>query len=38
MEYAGAFPLYGQLALENPNVAAEAKAHAERLVELLKTL
>nr|WP_314649769.1 NAD(P)H-dependent oxidoreductase [uncultured Porphyromonas sp.] len=38
MEYAGAFPLYGQLALTNPNVAAEAKAHAERLVDFLKTL
>lgn len=38
MEYVGAFPLYGQLALTNPNVPAEAKAHAERLVELLKTL
>ena len=38
MEYVGAFPLYGQLSLTNPNVAQEAREHAEKLVSLLKTL
>lgn len=38
MEYAGAFPIYGQLSFTNPNAAELAKAHAERLVEYLKTL
>ena len=38
MEYVGAFPLYGQLSLTNPNIAQEAREHAEKLVSLLKTL
>ena len=38
MEYLKAFPLYGQLALTNPNVPAEAKAHAERIVEYVHSL
>ena len=38
MDYVGAFPLYGQLSLTNPNVAQEAREHAEKLVSLLKTL
>ena len=38
MDYQGAFPLYGQLALTNPNVPAEAKAHAERVVEFVRSL
>ena len=38
MDYQGAFPLYGQLALTNPNVPAEAKAHAERIVEFVRSL
>ena len=38
MDYVGAFPLYGQLSLTNPNIAQEAREHAEKLVSLLKTL
>ena len=38
MDYLKAFPLYGQLALTNPNVPAEAKAHAERIVEYVHSL
>jgi len=38
MEYVKAFPLYGQLALTNPNVAQEAKAHAEKLVAFVQSL
>ena len=38
LEYLRAFPLYGQLALVNPNVAQEAKAHAEKLVSFVQSL
>lgn len=38
MEYVQAFPLYGQLTLTNPNVAQEAKAHAEKLVSFVQSL
>ena len=38
LEYLRAFPLYGQLALVNPNVAQEAKAHAEKLVAFVHSL
>ncbi|MFC2630530.1 MAG: flavodoxin family protein, partial [Porphyromonas sp.] len=38
MDYVGAFPLYGQMSLTNPNIAQEAREHAEKLVSLLKTL
>ena len=38
MDYLKAFPLYGQLALTNPNVPAEAKAHAEHIVEYVHSL
>ena len=37
MEYVQAFPLYGQLTLTNPNVAQEAKAHAEKLVSFVQS-
>ena len=38
LEYLRAFPLYGQLALVNPNVAQEAKAHAEEVVAFVQSL
>jgi len=38
LEYLRAFPLYGQLALVNPNVAQEAKAHAEGVVAFVQSL
>ena len=38
MAYVQAFPLYGQLTLTNPNVAQEAKAHAEKLVSFVQSL
>ena len=38
MEYVKTFPLYGQLALTKPNVAQEAKAHAEKLVAFVQSL
>ena len=38
MEYVQAFPLYGQLTLTNPNVAQEAKAHAEEVVASVQSL
>ena len=38
MDYVQAFPLYGQLAITNPNVAQEAKAHAEKLVSFVQSL
>lgn len=36
MDYQGAFPCYGQLALTNPNTASLAKAHAEALLSKIK--
>ena len=38
MDYVQAFPLYGQLAITNPNVAQEAKAHAEKVVAFVQSL
>ena len=38
LEYLRAFPLYGQLALVNPNVAQAAKAHAEEVVAFVQSL
>ena len=38
MEYVQAFPLYGQFPPTNPNVAQEAKAHAEKLVAFVHSL
>lgn len=38
MDYVCAFPLYGQLALTNPNAADDARKHAEKLVEFVKGL
>ena len=38
MEYVQAFPLYGQFPPTNPNVAQEAKAHAEKLVAFVQSL
>ena len=38
MEYVQAFLLYGQSTLTNPNVAQEAKAHAEEVVAFVQSL
>lgn len=38
MDYVKAAPLYGQLALTNPNVAEEARQHAEKLVAFIQGL
>ncbi len=38
MEYLEPHPLFGQLALTNPNAAADARAHAERLLKRLQAL
>lgn len=38
MEYVQAFPLYGQFPPTNPNVAQEAKAHAEEVVAFVQSL
>ena len=38
MDYVKAAPLYGQLALTNPNVTEEARQHAEKLVAFIQGL
>lgn len=38
MKYVKAYPLYGQLALTNPNAAELAKAHVEKVLAELKAL